>query len=164
MNFGSVCQMMDLSGTINALSDSTRAELRELRLLTLSLEANFSDTQELYCENHETVGVLYNFDITAHGTTLEPKLHVPVKHYASNDLSAAQGLGTYLPARGRDRFFSNYMRALERTCTHRSLSEGRDFHTYVGTGIGKDGSLSLCSYINGEVYHPARYHAWEEVP
>lgn len=155
-SFRSVCEMMDLGGTINTLTEASTRELKDLWSLTLGLKPDFSETEELQFVEHETAGVLYYFDIKPHGTAIEPKLYVPIKHYAKDDLAAAKGLGTYLSSRGRDRHFHNYMRALERTCTHRSLSDGKGFQTYIGTSIHRDGSLALCSYINGEVHHSAR--------
>ncbi|KAF2676345.1 aromatic prenyltransferase [Lentithecium fluviatile CBS 122367] len=155
-SFRSVLEMMTLGGTIDSVSSTARSELKDLWGSVLGLAPDFSETEELKCEKHETAGVLYNFDIKPRGTSVDPKLYVPVRHFASNDFDAAQGLGTYLQARGRDRYFANYMQALERSCTHRSLKDGRGFQTYIGTGIQKDGSLALCSYINQEVYHPNR--------
>jgi DMATS type aromatic prenyltransferase len=155
-SFRSVCDMMTLGGTIDSVSATGRSELKELWRSTLCLRPDFSETEELKCETHETAGVLYNFDIKPQGTSVDPKLYVPVRHYATNDYDSAQGLKSYLQERGRDRYFANYMRALERSCKHRSLKDGCGFQTYIGTGIQKDGSLALCSYINQEVYHSNR--------
>lgn len=155
-SFRSVCDMMTLGGKIDALSTTARSELKDLWWSTLGLSADLPETEDLKCDKHETAGVLYNFDIKPRGTSVDPKLYVPVRHFASNDYDAAVGLKSYLVARGRDRYFANYMRALERSCTHRSLKDGCGFQTYIGTGIQKDGSLALCSYINQEIYHPNR--------
>jgi hypothetical protein len=155
-SFQSVCEMMTLGGMIDSLSSTARSELKDLWWSTLGLDVGFSETEGLKCEKHETAGVLYNFDIKPRGTSVDPKLYVPVRHFASNDYNAAMGLKDYLAARGRDRYFSNYMRALEKSCTHRSLRDGCGFQTYIGTGVQKDGSLALCSYMNQEVYHPNR--------
>jgi hypothetical protein len=84
------------------------------------------------------------------------KLYVPLKHYAKNDVAAAEGLGRFLRARKQDTYFPNYMRVLERTCTHRRLADAKGFQTYIGVGVRKDDTLALCSYINSEVYHPGR--------
>ncbi|ORY06409.1 tryptophan dimethylallyltransferase-domain-containing protein [Clohesyomyces aquaticus] len=147
---------MTVGGAIDPLSSTVRSELKQLWGQTLGLDPEFAETEDLKCNKHETAGVLYNFDIKPRGTSIEPKLYVPVKHLANNDYDAALGLKGFLAARGRDRYFANYMRALERSCTHRSLKDGRGIQTYIGTGIQKDGSLSLCSYLNQEVYHPNR--------
>lgn len=158
-SFKSVCDMMTLGGSLSVLNATSRAELKHLWQLTLSLPSDFLDSDELVPKSHETAGVLYNFDISLEGYSLQPKLYIPVKHYATSDAAAAQGLGTYLHDRNRYTYFPNYLNALERTCAHRSLEEGNGYQTYIGVGICKDNSLSLCSYINGEVYHPNRTHS-----
>jgi hypothetical protein len=155
-SFKSVCDMMTLGGEIDSMSSFARRELKDLWCSTLGLDANFPETEHLKYDQHETAGVLYNFDLKPKGASFVPKLYVPVRHFAKNDYDAAQGLGGYLAARGRDRYFENYMRALERTCQHRSLKDGCGYQTYIGAGFQKDGSLALCSYINQEVYHPNR--------
>jgi DMATS type aromatic prenyltransferase len=155
-SFQSVCEWMTL-GRGSQLPEKSRQELKDLWRLTLGLEDTYPEKRDLPGIKHYTAGVLYNFDIQAKKPIPQTKLYVPVKHYASNDLVAAHGLGTFLQSRGKARYFPRYMRALERTCTHRALSDGRGFQTYIGTGFAKDGSLSLCSYLNGEVYHPRRY-------
>lgn len=38
---------------------------------------------------------------------------------------------------------------------HRSLEDGRGLHTYISCMV-KNGSLTTTSYLNPEVYHPAR--------
>lgn len=155
-SFESVCEMMTLGGRLNPMTKGHQDELRDLWWLTLGLNESVLESDELNPKVQETAGVLYNFDIIAQDSLPKPKLYVPIKHYAVNDLDAAQGLCEFLRRRNRDKYASNYMRALERSCTHRKLSDGLGFQTYIGTGFQKDGSLALCSYWNGEAYHPNR--------
>lgn len=154
-SFQSVCEWM-LLGRSDKLPENSHQELKDLWRFTLGVDEAYPEERELPGNDHYTAGVLYNFDIQATKAVPQAKLYVPVKHYARNDLEAAHGLGTFLQARGRARYFPQYMRALERTCTHRSLADGKGFQTYIGTGFARDGSLALCSYLNGEVYHPRR--------
>ncbi|KAF1912363.1 tryptophan dimethylallyltransferase-domain-containing protein [Ampelomyces quisqualis] len=155
-SFASVCETMTLGSTVDVLTEDARTNLKDLWQLTLGLDPCFSEDADLPVKTHQTAGVLYNFDIKLRGSSVQPKLYIPVKHYAANDASAAIGLGKYLQSRGQDAYFPNYMRALERTCTHRDLNMDSGYQTYIGTGVQKDDSLALCSYINGEVYHPNR--------
>jgi DMATS type aromatic prenyltransferase len=156
-SFERVCDMMSLGGRTGALTGVARQNLKDIWRLTLGLDKDFDENIELPSETHETAGVLYYFDIKAGNEMPKPKLYVPVRHYAQNDLAVAQGLGEYLHSRKLDKYFPNYMRALESSCDHRQLNEGTGFQTYLGVGIEKDGSLTLCSYLNGEVYHPRRW-------
>jgi DMATS type aromatic prenyltransferase len=155
-SFASVCNTLTLGSTLNSLPDIARANVKDLWRLTLGLAPNFPEADYLPTKRHQTSGVLYNFDIELHGSSIKPKLYIPVKHYANDDASAAEGLGLYLQSRGQDAYFPKYMRALQNTCKHRRLGERSGYQTYIGTGFQKDGSLALCSYVNGEVYHPKR--------
>ncbi|KAF1949521.1 aromatic prenyltransferase [Byssothecium circinans] len=155
-SFASVCEMMTLGSTLDSLPAMARTNLKDLWRLTLGLSPNFSEADNLRPNRHETAGILYYFDIKLRGSSLQPKLYIPVKHYATNDASAAHGLGMYLKSRGQDTYFPNYMRALQRTCTHRSLDADSGYQTYIGTSVQRDGSLSLCSYISGEAYYTNR--------
>jgi DMATS type aromatic prenyltransferase len=158
-SFASVCETMTLGSTLESRSGKARTNLRDLWRMTLDLDSDFSDADDLPNKRHQTSGALYNFDIKLRGSSLRPKLYIPIKHYATNDASAAYGLENYLRSRGEDAYFPNYLRALQSTSTHRSLEAHAGGQTYIGTGIRRDGSLALCSYINGEVYHPNRSHA-----
>lgn len=155
-SFHSVCEVLSLGGRLNAMSTKHHEETKELWWRTLGLSESFSESDELEHKSLQTAGVLYNFDIKAGDDLPQPKLYVPLKQYAQNDLDAAQGLGEFLKRRGKDRFVGNYISALKRSCLHRELKDGLGFQTYIGVGFQKDGSLALCSYWNGEVYHPNR--------
>ncbi|KAI4122673.1 MAG: hypothetical protein LQ347_006426 [Umbilicaria vellea] len=154
-----VCAILSMSGRLSNLdAGNTRSNLRELWRLVLSLDKHFSPSEDLPETEHQTGGVLYNFDIKPNNARPEAKLYIPAKHYAKNDLAAAEGLTTYLEGQGRARFVANYMRALEGVCTHRALESGRGLQTYIGCGLERE-SLSLTSYIAPEMYHPARWAA-----
>lgn len=155
-SFSKVCETITLGNTLDTLADETRANLKDLWRLTLGLPSDFSEHSELHSKDHQTAGILYYFDIQINGSGLQPKLYIPVRHYATNDASAANGLGMYLRSRQQDARFPDFMRVLQRTCTHRTLDMHSGYQTYIGTSFKKDGSLSLCSYINGEAYHPDR--------
>ncbi|KAF1974452.1 aromatic prenyltransferase [Bimuria novae-zelandiae CBS 107.79] len=80
----------------------------------------------------------------------------PVRHYASNDLSIAQGLATYFERRGQTVAAENYVEALLDIFSHRSLGSGLGLHTYISCTLKKT-ELAVTSYFNPEIYHPNRY-------
>jgi DMATS type aromatic prenyltransferase len=157
-SFESVCDAMSLGGKIDISASGARQNLRDIWRHTLGLDEHFDESAELSGKSHETAGVLYYIDIKPGNQMPKSKVYIPVRHYASNDLEIAQGLGKYLHSKNADEYFPNFMRALKASCDHRQLSEGTGFQTYIGAGMEKDGSLSLCSYLNGEVYHPRRWN------
>lgn len=155
-SFAAVCESLTLGSALPPLTATARTNLKDLWRLSLGLAPDFSEDQDLQSRRHETAGVLYYFDLELQGERIKPKLYIPLKHYASSDAAAAQGLGAYLESRGQGEWFSNYIGALRKSCAHRSLDADRGAQTYLGVSIQKDGSLALCSYINGEAYHPIR--------
>ena len=156
-SWDNVCAILSMNRKLpNLDSARVRKNLRELWRLVLSLDRDFSSSEELPVTKHQTGGVLYNFDIKPNNTRPEAKLYIPAKHYGTNDLAVAKGLATYLEGQGRGRFVANYMRALEGLCTHRSLESGRGMQTYIGCGLERK-SLSLTTCLAPEIYHPARW-------
>lgn len=156
-SFGSVCTIMSMNEEVTSFNMTAREELFYLWCLVLGLDESFSRTEELPRTEHLTAGVLYNFDIKQGNAKPDTKIYIPVRHYGKNDLAIAEGLGTYLRKKGRDRFVGNYMRALEGICAHRPLEGDCGLHTYISCAIAKDGSLSLTSYFSAEIYHVSRW-------
>ena len=153
----------DTVRTIMAIGDphvSLQLEdgLRELRLLwnlVLGLDDEFPSAQELPLKEHQTSGILFNFDVRAGIARPEAKIYIPVRHYGRNDQAVAQGLESYLISRGHGGFVQNYMRMLQGLCTHRTLDSSPGLQTYISCSI-KNGSLSITSYLGPEIYHEAR--------
>ena len=155
-SFDSVCSMMSMGGKLNTFSKAALTDLRTLWQLTLCLDENFPTDSDLCSRNHQTAGVLYNFDIRAGNDWPQPKVYIPVRHYAPNDLAAAKGLASYLASKGLDRFVDGYMRTLEGVCSHRPLESQCGLQTYISCAVQKE-QLVLTSYLSPEVYHDARW-------
>lgn len=154
-SFDSVCAIMTMGGKLNTFSQATLKDFHDLWQLTLGLAEDFSPSAHLQPKIHETAGVLYNFDIKAKSISPEPKVYIPVKHYAPNDLAAAKGLAAYLKSKGQGGWVESYMRALEGMCAHRSLGSQGGMQTYISCAV-RSGQLILTSYLNPEIYHFAR--------
>ncbi|CBX98932.1 hypothetical protein IAQ61_007460 [Plenodomus lingam] len=154
-SFDSVCRMLSM-GAKAPLDAASVASLRELWALVLGLPKDFPSDQELPSVPHRTSGVLYYFEIKPTSDAIVPKVYIPVRHYASNDLSIAQGLATYFERRGQTVAAENYVDALSDIFSHRSLDSGLGLHTYISCTFKKTG-LSVTSYFNPEIYHPNRY-------
>ena len=154
-SFDSVCAIMTMGGRLSKLgSGSTLANLREIWRLVLSLDKEFSSSDDLPRSRHETAGTFFNFDIRPGNAIPEAKLYIPAKHYGRDDLAVAEGLGTYLKGKGKGHYVDNYMRALKEICKHRPLDSDHSLQTYIGCGIERE-ELSITSYIAPEIYHPA---------
>ncbi|KAL9093599.1 MAG: hypothetical protein Q9165_003994 [Trypethelium subeluteriae] len=147
---------------MKAFNDTPKIDLglEELKLLwhlIFALDSGFDETQQLPHSNSETSGMLYYIEVRPVSTNKTVKIYLPVKHYAPNDEVVVNGLCRYLEkTRGPQGHAGHlFVRALREISQHRRLEEGRGVQTYLACTI-QDGSLDLCSYINPEIYHPAR--------
>ena len=155
-SFDSVCDFLSLGGNLDTFPGNTLQDFKRLWRSVLGLGDDFSTSEELPPRQHQTAGVLYNFDIKVGSAMPEAKIYIPVKHYAPNDLVIARGLTSYLKSTGKDRFTDKYMQALEGLCTHRSLADGCGLHTYISCAI-QNAQLVLTSYMSPEIYHVAKW-------
>ena len=156
-SFSSVCTILSLDDTIHSVKAQNGLEsLRKLWQLVFGLEDGFSLDENLASKEHETAGVLYNFDIRPGVSSPEPKVYLPVRHYGRSDQHIARGLSEFLRQYGGQRFVANYLTMLEKVCAHRDLDSGCGLQTYISCTV-KEGQLSLASYIGPEIYHAARW-------
>ncbi|TGO34062.1 hypothetical protein BHYA_0214g00130 [Botrytis hyacinthi] len=89
------------------------SELQILWYLTLGLATSFPTSRELPSLNHDTAGILYNYDIHAVNNSPDVKVYIPVRHYGRSDLDIAKGLGLYLQRQGCDQHFHRYLQMLK---------------------------------------------------
>jgi DMATS type aromatic prenyltransferase len=95
-SFKSVRHVMTLGGVLR--QPGMEEALRKLRLLwelVLGPAPGWSDEDELDVLRHRTAGMLYYFEFRPAADLPIPKLYIPVRHYAHNDLQIAAGLATY---------------------------------------------------------------------
>jgi DMATS type aromatic prenyltransferase len=112
-NFDSVKTIMTLTGKLD--SPNISKGLRELKILwDLLFGASHSSTEELPHSDHRTAGILYNFEIRRYESLPVPKIYIPVRHYAQNDLFTIHGLQKYLLRHRRDhQSMDKYMQAID---------------------------------------------------
>ena len=95
-SFNSIRQIMTLGGKLNHTGIVAGLNrLKTLWQLVLGLAPGISDDDELNVVQHRTAGMLYYFEFRPQADTPIPKLYIPVRHYARNDLQIAQGLMNY---------------------------------------------------------------------
>ena len=155
-SFNSVHNIMRMGGRKSTQSDDAMTDLCSLWQSVLRYDDKFSTTEQLRPNEHQTSGILYNFEIRVGATTADPKVYIPVKHYGTNDHDIALALVDFLKAHDRDRFALPYLRTLESFCVHRSLKDSRGLQTYIQCGLQND-SISLTSYLSPEIYHTAKW-------
>ena len=157
-SFAKICSILSLNGRIKTWTDETKRELWALWTLVLSLPFTYSvhcplDSGRL---QHETLGILYNFDIQSNKCDPSSKLYIPVKHYGLSDRAIAEGLLTFLRQRGRSERAGNFLKAIESLSQYRLLEDGRGMQTYISCAV-QNGRLDLTSYISPEIHHPGRW-------
>jgi len=157
-SFTSICSILSLNGRIKTWDDETTRELWGLWTLVLSLPSTHSvhDPLDPGTPQHETSGILYNFDIQTTNHIPSSKIYIPVKHYGKNDRAIAQGLLTFLQQRGRTDHTEEFLRAIESLSEYRLLEDGCGLQTYISCAV-KNGRLDLTSYISPEIHHPGRW-------
>ncbi len=151
----SVRNMMTMNGQIKIAEDDLE-ELWHLWRAVLSLDRDFSRSAELPKCDHSTSGIFYCFYARAKDESPTPKLYMPVKHYGRNDRAIADGLVQYFGDRGKDRYIANYKDVIGQLSSHRPLESQCGIHTYISSRF-TDRGLSVTSYLNPEIYHPARW-------
>ena len=156
-SFSSVYTILTLDNRVNGVKAHNGLEtMRRLWQLVFGLRDGFSLDENLASKEHETAGVLYNFDIRPGVSSPEPKVYLPVRHYGRSDQHIAEGLTEFLRERDGQYSVDNYLTMLKNLCTHRALDSGCGLQTYISCSV-KEGQLSLASYFGPEIYHPLRW-------
>lgn len=158
-SFDSVDHIIRMGGGGPSTADDTAmGDLFSLWKSVLGYDETFPSDIALSPIEHQTSGILYNFEIKAGSTAADPKVYIPIKHYAPNDLTVAHGLMAFLKKRSRDQFTLPYLQTLECFCSYSSLEDSRGLQTYFQCGLQKD-SISLTSYLAPEIYSSAKWSA-----
>ncbi len=112
--FNSVRATMALGGRLKDPGlEKGFEELRKLWTLVLGKDEQFAPAEDLQRKDHRTAGILYYFEIRPGQAAPVPKVYIPVRHYAPNDLDIAHGLRTYLKSRRQGSVAGRYMQALK---------------------------------------------------
>jgi Tryptophan dimethylallyltransferase len=119
-------------------------KLHELWILVLQQESEAGIEATLPFKDHQTAGILYNFDIKLGSNLPIPKIYMPVKHYSTSDFASAQGLASFLRNAERDDFMGG-------TCAFSRSS--------TSTGPWKSREIfRLTSLVDSNVEFPALLH------
>lgn len=116
-----VKDVFTLGGRLNDQTIQTAlGMLEELWRLVLDLPDGLRDSDELHPRDensagHRTSGVLFNFEIKPGAALPEPKLYIPVRHYARSDLDIARGLTAFFRRRGWTSLAETYTDTLKET-------------------------------------------------
>ncbi|KAM5526596.1 dimethylallyl tryptophan synthase [Fusarium oxysporum f. sp. phaseoli] len=100
-------------GSLRCGFDKSLDNLFDLLKRALDLDPNASLKEEIPAVNHATSGTLFNFGIAPKSPIPDVKAHIPVRHYAKNDLHAAFGLVGSSEDHNRGYCSQSYIRALE---------------------------------------------------
>lgn len=168
-SFAVIRKIMTLGGRID-VPETRIDDLRDLIRCALGLPADFPDDAELppptsrgtsSKEGFDDLSILlggsmYYFDIAAGARAPDVKFYLLARRYASDDHSLARGVMSWMEARGRGEFCSNFISALRGIAQHRPLDKGTGIQTYISFLITPSGELDVTSYLSPEALHPAR--------
>ncbi|KAH7128968.1 aromatic prenyltransferase [Dactylonectria macrodidyma] len=135
-SFRFVRNVMSLGGRWTGL-DAVSNEFFDLWKRTLGLGPNSALETELQTVDHPTSGLLLYLDVAPKSPLPDVKAYIPVRHYAQNDLQAAQGL-------------------IKALAPWNSLGRDISVQTYF-TIACQHGNLSITSYFNPQMYTTSRW-------
>ncbi|CCD48756.1 hypothetical protein ACHAPC_005055 [Botrytis cinerea] len=156
IRLASVMETMSIFDDKSKISDGLK-ELQMLWDLVFSCGGQ-SHTDCLPHKAHITSGILYYFEVRPGSSKVTTKVYLPVKHYAKDDLSVAEGLQEFFRKRRgmQDQSAGDFMGVLNRMCTYRRLEKATGLQTYISCKIEND-SLEITSYLSPEMYNEGRW-------
>lgn len=156
IRIASVIQTMSIFDNTSKIANNLK-ELQMLWNLIFSCGGQ-SHTNYLPHKAHITSGILYYFEVRPGSSKVTTKVYLPVKHYAKDDLSVAEGLQEFFRKRRgvQDQGTGDFMGVLNRTCTYRRLEKATGLQTYISCKIEND-SLEITSYLSPEMYNEGRW-------
>ena len=150
-SFQSVWDFFTLGGLIGYMDrDEIFHTLKQLWYLVLGLPEDFPITEQLAANDHETAGVIYYFSLRPGSQIPEPKLYIPVRHYARNDQEIADGIVEAFERLGWKRFAEDYVSSLRSFFPYRPLGARTGIQTYVAFSM-KGGNVTIEPYLNPEI-------------
>ena len=150
-SFQAVWDMYTLGGAIEHVQrEDHMVALKKLWYLVLGLPEDYPAEKELPVNGHATAGTIYYFSLRAGKYVPEPKVYIPVRHYASNDLKIAHGLSEAFGELGWNDHATSYIATLRRVFAHAKLQAKSGTQTYVSFSL-KKGSIAIESYFNTEI-------------
>ena len=106
-----VIDMYTLGGRLSSPSVLAGIEvLRSLWPLVLNLPEDYPEDKDLPFVNHRTTGTCFNFEIRPNNPDVQPKVYIPVRHYAKNDLDISQSLAAFFERQGWSELARNYVK------------------------------------------------------
>lgn len=148
-----VCDAYTLGGRLTSPSVQTGVKvLKELWPLLLHVPEGLSDDDELPSNSHRTAGTIFNFEIRPGGKFPEPKIYVPVKHYAKSDMAIAKGLSKFFALKGWNDAAQSYENDLAEVFPAHDLENSLGTHTYVSYSYKKTTGVSMTMYYSPKIY------------
>jgi len=137
--------------------DEVYYKLKSLWYLVLGLPNDFPEAKELAPNYHYTAGTIYYFSLRPGSPIPEPKVYIPVRHYARNDQEIAQGLEKAFRRQGWEHHAEDYIETIKSIFLRRSLNATTGVQTYISFSM-KNGSIAIESYLNpGKEFRSAEH-------
>jgi len=100
----------------------------------------------------------YFFDIASrHRDKPDVKFYLPTRRYGPDDSAIANYLVDWMKKRGRGQYADRYLSMVKTLAEHRGLENGKGIHSHISYEFTESGIPVVKSYLNPEVYHPARF-------
>ena len=154
-SFASVCTILSMGGTLSHLTysqeygstatdnDDLMQDFHDLFHSLLSLDPSEEGPICNKSPAPETEGMLFYFDVAPSSPLPQPKVYIPVKHYARSEKAAMLALRQWLERKGQGKWCKRFQQVVEKI--------GDGALTYVSVGFER-GRLNVTSYLGGQNY------------
>jgi DMATS type aromatic prenyltransferase len=148
-----VINMYTLGGRLSSPSVESGVEiLRGLWPLVLNLPENYPPDQELPFVPHRTTGTCFNFEIRPNDPLPQPKVYIPVRHYAKSDLAVAQNVAIFFEQQGWNDLARNYVKDFNSVYSHNDLENTTHTQSHIGFGYKKKTGVAITIYLAPKIF------------
>ncbi|KZF25225.1 aromatic prenyltransferase [Xylona heveae TC161] len=153
MAFNKVRDMYCLGGRLHGPNvDAAMKILDDLWPRVLYIPEGTGPDDELPSNTHRTAGAIFNFELKPGNPLPDPKLYLPVRHYAKSDLDIARGLQSFFRLQGWDEMADSYVEDLKNIFPTHDLANTAGSHTYLSYSYKKKTGAAVTMYYNPRIY------------
>ncbi|KAL5332454.1 aromatic prenyltransferase [Aspergillus crustosus] len=131
--------------------------LEQLWRLSLNVAPDVGENKEIPPRNerhanHRTGGVIFNYELTPGSAVPEPKLYIPVRHYAPNDRAISEGIAAFFRWQEWNRHSESYLEAIQDIFSDHPLDTTTGTQTYISFSYKKKQGAYVSVYYSPRIF------------
>jgi len=148
-----VIEIYTLGGRLSSPSVLAGIEvLKDLWPLVLNLPADYPEDKDLPFVKHRTTGTCFNFEIRPNDPDVQPKVYIPVRHYAKSDLDISRSLAVFFEGQGWSELAGSYVKDFSSVFNHNDLANTTHTHSHIGFGYKKKTGVAMTMYYGPKLF------------